>query len=138
MEISRYFLNIYKIYLFEDSGPGQSKNLKEVQNDLMGFINADTIIVGHGLENDLRALNLIHNTVLDTAVVFPHFFGLPYRRSLKALVSSYLKKDIQESSFGHDSYEDARACIELMLWKTRKDLMSSKKLAGKSRPVSIN
>ena len=104
----------------------------------MGFINADTIIVGHGLENDLRALNLIHNTVLDTAVVFPHFFGLPYRRSLKALVSSYLKKDIQESLWGHDSYEDARACIELMLWKTRKDLMSSKKLAGRSRPVSIN
>ena len=33
---------------------GPTKNLKEVQNDLMGFINADTILVGHGLENDLR------------------------------------------------------------------------------------
>jgi len=121
----------------KDLDSGQCKNLKEVQNDLMGFINADTIIVGHGLENDLRALKLIHNTILDTAVVFPHFYGLPYRRSLKALVSSYLKKDIQESFWGHDSYEDARACIELMLWKTRKDLMS-KKLTGKSRPVTIN
>lgn len=105
----------------------------------MGFINADTIIVGHGLENDLRALQLIHNTILDTAVVFPHFYGLPYRRSLKALVWSYLKRDIQESNWGHDSYEDARACIELMLWKTRKDRAAmSKKLTGKSRSVTSN
>ena len=74
---------------------GQFKNIKEVQNDLMGFINADTILVGHGLENDLRALNLIHGTILDTAVVFPHFNGLPFRRSLRSLVSSYLKRDIQ-------------------------------------------
>ena len=61
----------------------------------MGFINADTILVGHGLENDLRALNLIHSTILDTAVVFPHYHGLPFRRSLRSLVSSYLKRDIQ-------------------------------------------
>lgn len=74
---------------------GQFKNIKEVQNDLMGFINADTILVGHGLENDLRALNLIHATILDTAVVFPHYHGLPFRRSLRSLVSSYLKRDIQ-------------------------------------------
>ena len=28
----------------------------------------------------------------------------------------------QAASWGHDSYEDARACVELMLWKVRKDL----------------
>lgn len=110
----------------KDFASGQHKNIKEVQNDLMGFINADTILVGHGLENDLRSLNLIHNNILDTAVVFPHFNGLPFRRSLRSLVSSYLKRDIQISDWGHDSYEDARACIELMLWKTRKDLASRK------------
>jgi len=110
----------------KDFVTGQFKNIKEVQNDLMGFINADTILVGHGLENDLRALNLIHATILDTAVVFPHYHGLPFRRSLRSLVSSYLKRDIQVSNWGHDSYEDARACVELMLWKTRKDLASRK------------
>ena len=47
---------------------------------------------------------------------------MPYRRSLKSLVKSYLKRDIQAASWGHDSYEDARACVELMLWKVRKDL----------------
>ena len=45
----------------------------------MGFINADTVLVGHGLENDLRALQLIHSTVLDTSAVFPHYCGLPFR-----------------------------------------------------------
>ena len=88
------------IWLF--SVTGQFKNIKEVQNDLMGFINADTILVGHGLENDLRALKLIHATILDTAVVFPHYHGLPFRRSLRSLVSSYLKRDIQVNS--HEQY----------------------------------
>lgn len=113
----------------KDLEKGPTKNLKEVQNDLMGFINADTVMVGHGLENDLRALQMIHGVVLDTSSVFPHFYGLPFRRSLRSLVSSYLKREIQVSSWGHDSYEDARACIDLMLWKTRKDnAASSRKL----------
>ena len=38
---------------------GPVKSLKEVQNDLLGFINANTILIGHGLENDLRALKVI-------------------------------------------------------------------------------
>jgi RNA exonuclease 1 len=76
---------------------GPSKTLREVQNDVMGFVNAHTILIGHGLENDLRALKLIHTTIIDTSLVFPHYFGLPYRRSLKSLVKSYLKRDIQVS-----------------------------------------
>jgi RNA exonuclease 1 len=98
-----------------------TKSLKDVQNDLMGFISADSVLIGHGLENDLRALRMIHTSVVDTAVVFPHFRGLPFRRSLKSLVSSILKRDIQIDSGGHDSCEDARSCLEIMLWKVRKD-----------------
>jgi len=108
----------------KDIEKGPTKNLKEVQNDLMGFINADTVLAGHSLENDLRALKMIHGVVLDTSTVFPHFYGLPFRRSLSSLVRSYLKREIQVNSWGHDSYEDARACVELMLWKTRKDLQA--------------
>ena len=37
---------------------GPVKTLKDVQNDLLGFINANTILIGHGLENDLRALKV--------------------------------------------------------------------------------
>ena len=39
---------------------GSVKSLKDVQNDLLGFINANTILIGHGLENDLRALKVIY------------------------------------------------------------------------------
>ncbi|XP_063915859.1 uncharacterized protein LOC135131923 isoform X2 [Zophobas morio] len=103
-----------------------AKKLREVQNDLRGFINADTILIGHGLENDLRALKLVHKTVVDTALVFPHYHGFPYRRSLRQLVSSYLKKEVQCGSNGHDSYEDACACMELVkykIWKENKDFI---------------
>lgn len=96
-----------------------AKSLKDVQNDLMNFINSDTILIGHGLENDLKALKLIHSTVIDTSVIFPHYYGLPYKRSLRSLVNSFLKRDIQ--SCGHDSFEDAKACMELMLWRVKKD-----------------
>ncbi|XP_056641445.1 uncharacterized protein LOC130448201 isoform X1 [Diorhabda sublineata] len=103
-----------------------TKSLADVQKDLLNFINAKTILIGHGLENDLRALKIVHYTVIDTAQTFPHYHGLPYRRSLKNLTSTILKRTIQGSVDGHDSYEDANACLELMLWKVRKDL---KKLA---------
>jgi RNA exonuclease 1 len=54
-----------------------TKSLRDVQKDLMAIINADTILVGHGL-NDLRALHIIHGTVIDTSVVFPHKLRFPY------------------------------------------------------------
>ena len=80
-------------------------------------INDRTIflLVGHGLENDFRALMLVHTLVIDTSDLYPHFFGLPYRRSLKSLAKSYLKRDIQTGT--HDSLEDARASLELVLCK---------------------
>jgi RNA exonuclease 1 len=53
---------------------------------------------------------LVHMTVIDTSLVFPHYYGMPFRRSLKSIVQSYLKREIQASvSCGHDSYEDARS-----------------------------
>jgi RNA exonuclease 1 len=107
-----------------DLSKHETKSLQEVQSDLTNLINADTILVGHGLENDLRALRIIHGTVVDTSVIFPHEQRLPYRRSLKSLVSSLLNKEIQQGSSGHCSFEDASACIELMLWKIRKDFFT--------------
>ncbi|XP_019881308.2 uncharacterized protein LOC109609123 isoform X2 [Aethina tumida] len=97
------------------------KCLRDVQNDLMGFISAQTILIGHALENDLRALKIVHTRVVDTSTTFPHYHGLPYRRSLKELVSTILKRDIQCSSKGHSSYEDAAACMELILWRVKND-----------------
>ncbi|XP_018786510.1 PREDICTED: exonuclease GOR-like [Bactrocera latifrons] len=96
------------------------KTLKEVQKDLLQLIDADAILIGHGLENDLRALKIVHKKVIDTAYEFPHPLGFPYRRSLKSLTKKYLKREIQCGNEGHDSLEDTQACLELMMWKVRK------------------
>ncbi|KAM9476985.1 uncharacterized protein Hap1MRO34_009919 [Clarias gariepinus] len=105
----------------EEDVKNRSSSLQDVQAVLSSFINERTILVGHSLENDLCALKLIHSTVVDTSVVFPHRLGPPHKRELQSLTAEYLRKIIQESVEGHDTQEDARACMELMLWKVKED-----------------
>ncbi|XP_051759983.1 RNA exonuclease 1 homolog isoform X1 [Ctenopharyngodon idella] len=95
--------------------------LRDVQAVLLSMFSAESILIGHSLESDLFALKLIHSVVVDTAIVFPHRLGLPYKRALRNLMADYLKRIIQDSVGGHDSSEDARACMELMIWKIKED-----------------
>merc|ERR1712152_73370 len=100
----------------KDLKRGPTKSLKEVQNDL-------------------RALKLVHMTVIDTSLVFPHYYGMPFRRSLKSIVQSYLKREIQaEKVCGHDSYDDARSGVELMLWKVQQDFCQPTSSTSSPRP----
>ncbi|XP_048850082.1 RNA exonuclease 1 homolog isoform X2 [Brienomyrus brachyistius] len=105
----------------EEDVSSASFSLRDVQSVLLSFISADTILIGHSLENDLCALKFIHHTAVDTAVVFPHRLGHPHKRQLCSLVADHLRRIIQESVGGHDSVEDATACMELMLWKVKED-----------------
>uniref|UniRef100_A0A3P8WBT9 Exonuclease domain-containing protein n=1 Tax=Cynoglossus semilaevis TaxID=244447 RepID=A0A3P8WBT9_CYNSE len=98
---------------------GNNTSLREVQETLMSFINADTILIGHSLETALCALKV--TIVVDTSVVFPHRLGPPHKRTLNHLTAEYLCRIIQESVCGHNTAEDAAACMELMLWKTKED-----------------
>ncbi|GLD49799.1 RNA exonuclease 1 homolog isoform X1 [Lates japonicus] len=95
--------------------------LRDVQAVLLSMFSAESILIGHSLESDLLALKLIHSTVIDTAIVFPHRLGLPYKRALKNLMADHLKRIIQDNVEGHDSSEDATACMELMIWKIKED-----------------
>ncbi|XP_051893991.1 RNA exonuclease 1 homolog isoform X2 [Pristis pectinata] len=95
--------------------------IRDVQAVLLNMFSAATILIGHSLESDLFALKLIHSTVIDTAIVFPHRLGLPYKRALKNLMADYLKRIIQDNVEGHDSSEDASACMELMIWRLKED-----------------
>ena len=45
----------------------------------------------------LLSLQLIHSCVVDTAIVFPHRKGPPYKRALKTLMAEYMQKFIQDS-----------------------------------------
>uniref|UniRef100_A0AAZ3QZE2 Exonuclease domain-containing protein n=1 Tax=Oncorhynchus tshawytscha TaxID=74940 RepID=A0AAZ3QZE2_ONCTS len=100
---------------------GTSSSIRDVQETLLSFVSAETILIGYGLESDLCALKLLHGTVVDTSVSFPHRLGLPHKMTLHNLTADYLRRIIQESVGGHDSAEDAAACMELMLWKVKED-----------------
>ncbi|KAM8873923.1 RNA exonuclease 1 homolog [Spinachia spinachia] len=95
--------------------------LRDVQAVLLSMFSAESILIGHSLESDLLALKLIHSSVIDTAIVFPHRIGLPYKRALRNLMAEHLKRIIQDNVEGHDSSEDASACMELMFWKIKED-----------------
>lgn len=99
--------------------------LCDVQAVLLSLFSSETILIGHSLECDLLALKFIHGTVVDTSVLFPHYRGLPYKRSLRGLASQYLNRKIQTHSSGHNSIEDAGACMELVTWKIQEDAKTS-------------
>ncbi|GFQ86698.1 RNA exonuclease 1 homolog [Trichonephila clavata] len=100
--------------------------IRDVQAVLLCMFNNKTILIGHSLESDLKALKIFHRTVVDTSVVFPHKMGLPYKRALRTLMVENLSKIIQNDVGGHDSNEDAISCMELMLWRVKEDLKGNR------------
>nr|XP_042136193.1 RNA exonuclease 1 homolog [Peromyscus maniculatus bairdii] len=95
--------------------------LRDVQAMLLSLFSTETILIGHSLESDLLALKLIHGTVVDTSVLFPHYRGLPFKRALRSIAYQYLNLTIQNHSSGHCSIEDASACMQLVTWKMKED-----------------
>lgn len=94
-------------------------DLDTARRALAQYIGPQTILIGHGLENDLHAIRLVHTNVVDTCQLFPHPRGLPYRLALRDLVAKYLGRIIQAggASVGHSSAEDAQMTLELVRWK---------------------
>ncbi|CAL8286148.1 unnamed protein product [Arctogadus glacialis] len=86
--------------------------VKDVQVKLLRLLPRDAVLVGHSLENDLRALKLIHPHVIDTALLYKKEFGQRFK--LKVLAEAVLGRQIQtEEQNGHDPMEDASAALEL-------------------------
>jgi RNA exonuclease 1 len=119
---------------------GQRRQLQiasspEVARDfLFSLISPDTPLIGHGLENDLNATRIVHPTIVDTILLYPHSKGLPIRNGLKYLMETQLNRRIQldpaEGQLaGHDSAEDARAAGDLVRLRVR-DTWNSMKLSG--------
>ncbi|GBP36953.1 Exonuclease GOR [Eumeta japonica] len=119
-----------------------TKTLRDVQNDILGFVGCDTILVGHALDNDLRALKLLHNAVVDTCALYPHARGWPLRRSLRALAAELLGRSVQRAA--HSPLEDARAAMDLVLVKVQQEravptvsASASVRLHGPPSPASL-
>ena len=94
-------------------------SLEEVQQKMLTLVSSETILLGHGLESDLRSLKvhththsqthtltththtqIIHGRVVDTAIVFPHRKGPPLKRALRNLMKDHLNKIIQDDAAG--------------------------------------
>ncbi|KAF4977770.1 hypothetical protein FZEAL_5736 [Fusarium zealandicum] len=100
----------------------------EVARDLLfSLISPATPLIGHGLENDLNSVRIVHPTLIDTVLLYPHKAGLPYRYGLKMLMDVHLGRKIQQETgpkmLGHDSAEDARAAGDLVRLKIRNEWM---------------
>jgi RNA exonuclease 1 len=98
-------------------------SLRRAQKHVRKLVNHNVILVGHGLENDLKAMKLAHPYCVDTSLLYDHHRGPPYKPSLKLLARNYLKRHIQtrnETRIGHDSAEDARATLDLFKLKLEK------------------
>lgn len=106
----------------EEYGEKAVFTLEQVRKTMAQFVGENTILVGHGLENDLRAIRLVHDKVVDTVMLYPHARGFPFRTSLRDLTAKYLGKIIQnQTSLGHSSLEDARMSLELVRYKMVND-----------------
>lgn len=129
---------------------GVTTTLQDIQQKLLGIITPQTILVGQSLNGDLKALQFTHPFIIDTALIFPHPRGPPLKSSLKFLAKKYLQRDIQtgHGTTGHDSVEDARACLDLIKQKCEKgpawgtqDASSEsifQRLGRHARPHSVN
>ncbi|XP_063170872.1 RNA exonuclease 5 [Candoia aspera] len=86
--------------------------LAEIQGRLRNLLPLDAILVGHSLNADLRALEVIHPNIIDTSLLFARKGGKRFK--LKFLAAAVLGKEIQsKAQMGHDPTEDAQCALEL-------------------------
>ncbi|KAJ1326229.1 RNA exonuclease [Microdochium nivale] len=124
----------------ESSASGPTPTIRKLKlvpspkaaRDLMfALISPQTPVIGHALENDLNAVRMVHPTVVDTVLLYPHRRGaLPLRYGLKYLMDTHLGRQIQtagetpggeQGAVGHDSAEDARAAGDLVRLKVKEE-----------------
>lgn len=93
------------------------------RDKLWEFIDDQTVLVGHALENDLQVLGIFHPRIVDSSILtaeavfntlppdekFPRVWGL------KKLAKVLLGQDIQTSDNGHSALEDAYAARDIVL-----------------------
>ncbi|KAK2101228.1 RNA exonuclease 1 [Saguinus oedipus] len=65
-----------------------SVTLHDIQAILLSMCIANTILIRHSLQSDLLALKVIHSTIVDMSVLFPHHLGLPCKWSLWNLMAT--------------------------------------------------
>lgn len=60
-------------------------DLAGIRTALDSFIDASTIVVGHAVDNDLKTLRMVHQNIVDTALLFSSRAGPSFRPALRDL-----------------------------------------------------
>ena len=95
---------------------------REARAEIWKHIDADTVLVGHALQNDLDVLRMIHLHIVDSAIIARNAVGPVCSRQwgLKTLCYEFRGIEIQNhGKSGHDCLEDTLAAREVTLWCTR-------------------
>ncbi|KAL3457970.1 ribonuclease H-like domain-containing protein [Aspergillus heterothallicus] len=94
---------------------------KAARKLLWRFIDGQTVLIGHGLNNDLGVLGVVHTRVVDSAILTRLAVGGDCNRhwALKVLMKQFLGLEIQTGKDGHDCLEDTFAAREVVLWCLR-------------------
>jgi hypothetical protein len=119
----------------------------EARSLLFAHLQPETPLIAHAIENDLNACRIVHPTIVDTALLYPHPAGLPIKFGLRMLTKKYLDRAIQVGggTQGHDSLEDAKATGDLVrlkvgeTWKALKRAgwtIEDGKLAGPAKATA--
>jgi len=106
-------------HLTEESG---ALPFAEVQAKVLACIDPETILVGHALQNDLKALQIVHNKIVDTALLFAVEGKQHWQKhKLHSLVSLMRPRiaTLQSVTYGqaHDSRQDAMWALQIALYE---------------------
>ncbi|KAG9159352.1 hypothetical protein Leryth_017976 [Lithospermum erythrorhizon] len=119
---------------------GITTSLMDVQKSLKKLLTRGTILVGHSLNNDLRALKLDHSRVIDTSYLFKYENERPNKRpSLSNLCKSVLGFTLRQKGSPHNCQDDAIAAMKLALSKIENGfdrVMPSVQVEVKERDMS--
>lgn len=98
-------------------------SLKDVQKKLKKLLTPSTIVIGHSVHHDLRALKVDHARVIDTAFIF-QYQKKPscYTPSLSNLCKVVLGYELREEGKPHICLDDAIAAMKLTLAKLDRGL----------------
>ena len=82
--------------------------LRHAQAFMLALCSEETVIIGHALQNDLAAIHMEHQCVVDSALLYRVKDAPEATPSLKDLASSVMGQTMPDT---HDSVNDARAAL---------------------------
>lgn len=93
-----------EIHGIKPSDPSNN-TLEDVQHKLLWLVTTNAILVGHAIDNDLKALRFQHNRIVDTARLYSTDTGRP------ASLSCISEQVLGGARNAHDSFHDAMMAL---------------------------